>query len=95
MKVFHLIITIDKDGNITGKLGGHAWLIDGVVITRHPRRAGYYHYWSVNIGWGIGSKAYFRTSNDLQDCDVIFKTKKEYVAYYTQEMTMLYNITRK
>lgn len=86
---------VDKDGNITGKLGGHAWLIDGVVITRHPRRAGYYHYWSVNIGWGIGSKAYFRTSNNLQDCDVIFKTKKEYVAYYTQEMTMLYNITRK
>ncbi len=86
---------INKDGNIIGEIGLHAWLIDGVVITRHPRRAGYYHYWSVNIGWGIGSKAYFRTSNDLQDCDVVFSTTSGIVAYYTQEMTMLYNITKK
>lgn len=86
---------VDKNGDIIKKAAGHAWLIDGVVITRHPRRAGYYHYWSVNIGWGRGSKAYFRTSNDLQYCDVIFHTSNGNRAYYTQEMTMLYNIAKK
>lgn len=86
---------VDSIGNIKEKAGGHAWLIDGVVITRHPRRAGYYHYWSVNIGWGKGSKSYFRTSNDLQNCDVIFNTTSGNRAYYTQEMTMQYNITKK
>lgn len=86
---------VDDDGNIIKKAGGHAWLIDGVVITRHPLNIGYYHFWSVNIGWGRGSKAYFRTSNDLQYCDVIFSTSSGNRAYYTQEMTMLYNITKK
>lgn len=86
---------VDDNGNIIKDAGGHAWLIDGVVITRHPRRAGYYHYWSVNIGWGPGSKSYFRTSNDLQDCDVTFHTSSGNIAYYTQEMTMLYNISKK
>lgn len=86
---------VDKDGNIKEKAGAHAWLIDGVVITKDSRSAVYCHYWSVNIGWGIGSKAYFRTSNDLQDCDVVFSTTSGIVAYYTQEMTMLYNITKK
>lgn len=85
---------IDKNGNISGKEGGHVWLIDGVVITKHPLQMGYDHYWSVNIGWGYET-TYFRTSNDLQDCDVSFPTKDSQIAYYTQEMTMLYNITNK
>lgn len=86
---------VDANGDIIGKAGGHAWLIDGVVITKRQRRAGYDHYWSVNMGWGEWSRAYFRTSNDLQDCDIVFKTDDGDIAYYTQEMTMLYNITKK
>ena len=87
---------VDNDGKIIGNGGGHAWLIDGVVIMKRQRRAGYDHYWSVNMGWGKGSRVYFRTSNDLQDCDVVFPNDdNNNIAYYTQEMTMLYNITRK
>lgn len=86
---------VNDNGNIIGKGGGHAWLIDGVVITKRQRRAGYDHYWSVNMGWGYWSRVYFRTSNDLQDCDVVFPDGDNNIAYYTQEMTMLYNITRK
>ena len=87
---------LNEDGSIKGDAGGHAWLIDGVVIAKHPRRSGYDHYWSVNMGWGLGSRSYFRTSNDLQYCDVVFKTTgNEIIAYYTQEMNMLYNISRK
>ena len=80
---------------ILGNGGGHAWLIDGVVITKRQHQAGYDHYWSVNMGWGKRSRVYFRTSNDLQDCDVVFPDDDNNIAYYTQEMTMLYNITRK
>ena len=48
------------------------------------------------MGWGKRSRVYFRTSNDLQDCDVVFPDDdNNNIAYYTQEMTMLYNITRK
>ena len=86
---------VDDNGKIIGNGGGHAWLIDGVVITKRQRRAGYDHYWSVNMGWGKRSRVYFRTSNDLQDCDVVFPDDDNNIAYYTQEMTMLYNITRK
>lgn len=86
---------VDDNGNIIKNIGGHAWLIDGVVIAKRPRRAGYDHYWSVNMGWGKGSTSYFRTSNDLQDCDVVFSTTEGNIAYYTQEMTMLYNISSK
>lgn len=86
---------VDANGNIIGKAGGHAWLIDGVVITKNPRQANYDHYWSVNMGWGGWARSYFRTSNDLQNCDVIFHSDNGYIAYYTQEMTMLYNITKK
>ena len=89
---------LDTNGNIVRAGGGHAWLIDGVVITKQPRQTECDHYWSVNMGWGVGSKAYFRTSNNLQNCDVVFpysEKEKENIAYYTQEMTMLYNITKK
>lgn len=87
---------VDNNGKIIRKSGGHAWLIDGVVITKRPRVGGYNHYWSVNMGWGKQT-TYFRTSDDLQDCDVVFGNgiKGENLAYYTREMTMLYNITRK
>ena len=86
---------VDDNGKILGNGGGHAWLIDGVVITKRQHQAGYDHYWSVNMGWGKRSRVYFRTSNDLQDCDVVFPDDDNNIAYYTQEMTMLYNITRK
>lgn len=87
---------VDDNGKILGNGGGHAWLIDGVVITKRQHQAGYDHYWSVNMGWGKRSRVYFRTSNDLQDCDIVFPDDdNNNIAYYTQEMTMLYNITRK
>lgn len=88
---------VDNNGKIIRKGGGHAWLIDGVVITKRPRQSGHDHYWSVNMGWGADKRVYFRTSNDLQDCDVVFPTgtKNENYAYYTREMTMLYNVTSK
>ena len=87
---------VDDNGNITGDAGGHAWLIDGVVVTKRSRRAGYDHYWSVNMGWGEYSRVYFRTSNNLQDCDVIFTTiDDKRIAYFTQDMFMLYNIMKK
>lgn len=88
---------IDNNGNIIRQGGGHAWLIDGVIITKRPRQNTSEHYWSVNMGWGGWSRSYFRTSENLQNCDVVFRTENtgENIAYYTQEMTMLYNITRK
>lgn len=88
---------VNNKGQIIRKAGGHAWLIDGVIITKLSRRPGYDHYWSVNMGWGAYSRSYFRTSDNLQNCDVVFSNgvEDENIAYYTQEMTMLYNITSK
>lgn len=87
---------VDDNGNILRQAGGHAWLIDGVVITKKPRQSEVDHYWSVNLGWGDWSRSYFRTSNNLQNCDVVFSSTDGNIAYYTQAMTtMLYNISSK
>ncbi len=89
---------VDDNGKILGNGGGHAWLIDGVVITKRQHQAGYDHYWSVNMGWGKRSRVYFL--EQVMTCriasDVVFPDDdNNNIAYYTQEMTMLYNITRK
>lgn len=78
---------------------GHAWLIDGYCMTKKSGQATNDLYWSVNMGWGIGSsKVYFKTSNDFQNCDVVFNhnmISNVNIVYYAQEQNMIYNIIKK
>lgn len=84
------------DGTLIRK-SGHAWLIDGFAICRHPGSTSLYnkdHYWSVNMGWGYGtSKRYFLASNDV-DCDIFFTYDNDgnLTHYNTKDMTIIYDI---
>lgn len=75
---------------------GHAWLIDGYCMTRKSRQIENDQYWSVNMGWGKWSRAYFKTESNFQDCDVVFQDKSGIcIVYYTQEQSMIYNLEKK
>lgn len=54
-------------------------------------------YWSVNMGWGLGSShVYFKTEENFQNCDVVFwATATTNVVYYTQEQSMICDIVNK
>lgn len=86
-----------EDEKYKGKKPGHAWLIDGYCITKKSGQAVNDQYWSVNMGWGVGSSnVYFKTQSNFQDCDVCFNVDRNTnIVYYTQEQNMLYNITKK
>lgn len=76
---------------------GHGWIIDGYCTTKKAGLPTNDLYWSVNMGWGNGSSnVYFKTSNNVLDCDVIFRYNEEAnVVYYTQEQRMIYDIQKK
>ena len=87
---------IDSNHNIIEDAPGHGWLIDGYIMTKRSGQLVYDNYWSVNMGWGTTmSKGYFRTGDNFQDCDVVFNNGKKAIVYYTQEQSMIYNISKR
>lgn len=87
---------IDSNHNIIEDAPGHGWLVDGYIMTKRSGQLVYDNYWSVNMGWGTTmSKGYFRTGDNFQNCDVVFNNGEKTIVYYTQEQSMIYNISRR
>lgn len=94
---------VDANNNIIEKSKdekpGHAWLIDGFIMTKPSGQVTNDLYWSVNMGWGKDiSKGYFKTEKNYNDCNVVFpldKEKKENIVYYTIDQRIIYDIVKK
>lgn len=90
---------LDNNGNIVDEDNkpGHAWLIDGFIVTKKTGQVACDSYLSVNMGWGTKiSKGYFDIGKNLEFCDVVFRYNKDrLIVYYAEEQSMIYNIKKK